>query len=365
MKEISEIIRAVKGSEAGSAFALATVVDVQGSSYRLPGAKMLVRPDGSFVGTVSGGCVEADVLERAARVLETGAPEVFLYDTTGDDDTSVFSLNMGCKGIVRVLLEKVDAGSGYINFLEEMTRSESGGYAVTTIVSGACGASVAERAYYDSGGERTAGDHDAADERVRRIAGGNPAQRPAEIFEADGAEYFIEFAGPPPHLLILGAGADAIPLADLAKRIGWRVTVADHRAAYASKERFASADSIIVCRPEELGARLRIGRGTAIVTMSHNFNHDREYLKLALSSGATYVGALGPKVRTEELLDAIEGEGVELGGKSGRLFAPVGLDTGGADPESIAISIISEISAVFAGRGGGHLRARSGPIYDR
>lgn len=133
MKEISEIIRAIRGSGDDDSFALATVVDVQGSSYRLPGAKMLVRPDGTFVGTVSGGCVEADVLERAARVLETGQPEVFLYDTTGDE-SSVFSLNMGCKGIVRVLLEKVDAGSSYVAFLEEMTESESGGYSVTAIV---------------------------------------------------------------------------------------------------------------------------------------------------------------------------------------------------------------------------------------
>lgn len=365
MKEIAEIIEAVRSAPEEEAFALATVVDVQGSSYRLPGAKMLVRADGSFVGTVSGGCVEADVLERASRVLETGQPEVFLYDTTGDD-SSVFSLNMGCKGIVRVLLERVDSGSEYISFLDESLNSENGGYAATVIVAPEAGASVGTRAFYRADGEPEEGALPEADERVLSIASGASGRRPAEIFETDTAAYFVEFAGPPPHLLILGAGADAIPLADIAKRIGWRVTVADHRPAYASVERFPSADSIVVCRPEELEARLRIGGQTAAVVMSHNFGHDKEYLKLGLLSHAAYVGALGPKVRTEEVLEAIAAEGVEVSeANKEKLFAPVGLDTGGADPEAIAVAIIAEIGAVFAGRGGGHLRKRTGPIYER
>jgi xanthine dehydrogenase accessory factor len=369
MKETREIINAVRSAPAGDSFALATVVDVKGSSYRLPGAKMLVRADGSFVGTVSGGCVEADVLERASRVLESGEPEVFLYDTTVND-SSVFSLNMGCKGIVRVLLERAAAGSEYLAFLENVLDSGMAGYAATIVGKGGSAASICQRSYFDSDGELKGGS--APDEVIRRVAelasvkkGG---RRPAEIvsFEETGAEYFIEKVEPPRHLLILGAGADAIPLADIGSRIGWRVTVADHRAAYANEERFSGADRIVVCRPEDISVHVVPESGTAIVIMSHNFSHDREYLRQALASEAGYVGALGPRVRTEDLLAELSGDGVEFShGQLERLFAPVGLDTGGADPESIAVSIVSEIDAVFSGREGGHLRGRGGPIYDR
>ncbi len=369
MREIREIIAAVRAASEEEPFALATVVDVKGSSYRMPGAKMLVRADGSFVGTVSGGCVEADVLERASRVLESGQPEVFHYDTTADD-ASVFSLNMGCKGIVRVLLERALAGSDYLGFFENVLDSGKPGYAATLVGKGSSDFPVCERAFFNAEGDLTGGS--APTEVAARVAAlANAAggkRRPAEIFELEGfgAEYFIELAEPPRHLLICGAGADAMPLADIAERIGWRVTVADHRASYATGERFPSAERIVVCRPEDISVHVVADAGTAIVIMSHNFGHDREYLKQALGSRAGYVGALGPRVRTDELLEELGKEGVSFSeDRLERLFAPVGLDTGGDDPETIALAIAAEINAVFSGREGGHLRGRGGPIYDR
>ncbi|QQS40920.1 MAG: XdhC family protein [Acidobacteriota bacterium] len=360
MKELREILSGIDESEGPAA--LATVVDVQGSSYRLPGAKMLVFGDGSFVGTVSGGCVEADVLERAKRVLDTGAPEIFHYDTTGDE-SSVFSLNMGCKGVVRILLERVDSGSEYLGVFRKSVFDGIRGFVATKLGPGP----QIERSYFDSEGRLTGG---GGTDEVNGFVGSmaaedHAARRPAAIILSGNEEYFVECASPPMHLLILGAGADAIPLADIAYRLGWRVTVADHRPAYANRDRFPYADGIIVCRPEEMAGKTRPGRETAAVVMSHNFEHDTVYLKALLDSDAGYIGALGPRVRTEEMLAKISDTGgCSLEDAPDRLHAPVGLDIGGADPETIAVSIVAEIQAAFKGRKGGFLKKREGRIYD-
>lgn len=366
MKELREILSGI--DEAEGPAVLATVVDVKGSSYRLPGAKMLVFGDGSFVGTVSGGCIEADVLERAKRVLQSGAPEIFLYDTTGDD-SSVFSLNMGCKGIVRILLEKVDRDSEYLGVFRRAIEKGIPGYVATRLSRGDSGEADIERSFFDSEGALVSGD--PAREIVRLINGyaseKNAARRPAEIIDEDSPSggYFVECAIPPMHLLIFGAGADAIPLADIAHRIGWKVTVVDHRPAYANEERFPDADRIVVCRPEEMPKTVQPGENSAAVVMSHNFGNDTEYLKGLFASDVGYIGALGPRVRTEEMLEKVSGPG----GRSSlddvkRLHAPVGLDIGGADPETIAVSIIAEIQAAFSNRKGGFLQDRKGRIYD-
>ncbi|HUF02931.1 MAG TPA: XdhC/CoxI family protein [Aridibacter sp.] len=360
MKEIREILSGI--DEAEGPGVLATVVDVKGSSYRLPGAKMLVFGDGSFVGTVSGGCVEADVLERAKRVLGSGTPEIFLYDTTGDE-SSVFSLNMGCKGIVRILLERVDAGSEYLGVFRRSIREGIAGFVATRLLPD----TEIGRAVFDREGSLTGGSvPKEASAFVRKLAADrHTARRPAAIIGTEGDEYFIESVQPPMHLLILGAGADAIPLADIAHRLGWRVTVADHRPAYANKERFPDADRIVVCRPEEMRDAVREAGSSAAVVMSHNFCNDTEYLKGLFAADVEYIGALGPRVRTEEMLGKIsETDGPVGKEKLAKLHAPVGLDIGGTDPETIAVSIIAEIQAAFSNREGGSLKDREGRIYD-
>ncbi|MCO6509897.1 MAG: XdhC family protein [Aridibacter famidurans] len=360
MKELREILAGIDESDGPAA--LATVVDVQGSSYRLPGAKMLVFGGGSFVGTVSGGCVEADVLERAKRVIDTGVPEIFHYDTTGEE-TSVFSLNMGCKGIVRILLEPVDADSEYLSVFRKSVSEGRRGIVATKLAPGP----QIERSYFDSEGILTGG---GVPDEVNGFVGSmasedHAARRPAAIILSGNEEYFVECVSPPLHLLILGAGADAIPLADIAHRLGWNVTVADHRPAYANEDRFPDADRIVVCRPDEMAGEVRPGKGTAAVVMSHNFEHDTAYLTALLDSEVEYIGALGPRVRTEEMLSKIsETVGSSPEAARDRLHAPVGLDIGGADPETIAVSIVAEIQAAFTGRKGGFLRQRQGRIYD-
>ena len=297
MKEIIEILSSVSSFADGEKGILATVINVNGSGYRLPGARMLMLADGQTVGTVSGGCLEADVLERAKKVRESGNPEVFTYDTTGNED-SVFSLNMGCRGVIDILLEPVDKDSPLIS---EM------------------------RAAYE-----------------RREASEN-----VEV---------------PVAVMLYGAGADAVPFVRIASELGWQVTVHDHRPAFLTGSRFPNAFALvsqIIDQPPVISSDDR----TAGVIMTHNYTRDRIVLPALLKSNVFYVGALGPKRRTEQILDELADDLTPE--QLARLYAPVGLDIGADTPESIALSIIGEIQSVLKTRNGGHLRDRQGSIYDR
>ena len=297
MKEISEILNAVFNFGTDERAILATVIDVRGSGYRLPGARMLIRSDGQTIGTVSGGCLEADVLERAKKVLDSGEAEVFTYDTTGNED-SVFSLNMGCRGVIDIRLEPIGKDS---TLIAEM------------------------RAAYE-----------------RREASDN-VQVPIAV-------------------MLYGAGADAVPFVRIAAELGWQVTVHDHRPAYLTAERFPDARDLIPQVVDETPV-LNSDNRTAAVIMTHNYTRDRLVLPALLTSDVFYIGALGPKRRTEQLLDEIDGSFTP--DQLALLYAPAGLDIGADTPEGIALSIIGEIQSVLTTRGGGHLRNRQGSIYDR
>lgn len=279
---------------------LATVVDVRGSGYRLPGARMLMLENGDTFGTVSGGCLEADVLERAKKILKSGESEVFTYDTTGDEN-SVFSMNMGCRGVIEILLEPIGKDS----------------------------------------------------ELITKMHSAYEGREPSGDFET------------PIAVMLFGAGADAVPFVRIASELGWQVTVHDHRPAFLTEERFPDAQKLVhqtVDEPPQIDADDR----TAGVIMTHNYARDRFVLPELLASNAFYVGALGPKRRTEQLLEEIAADGRTFTEeKLARLFAPVGLDIGADSPESIALSIIGEIQSVLKNRQGTSLRYREGSIYDR
>lgn len=258
---------------------------------------MLMLADGRTVGTVSGGCLEADVQERAKKVLASGEAEIFTYDTTGNED-SVFSLNMGCRGVIEIKLEPVGKDSPLI---------------------------VEMRAAYEH--------------RVR----------------SDNVEV-------PVAVLLFGAGADAVPFARIAAELGWQVTVHDHRPAYLTAERFPDAHDLIPQVVDETPI-LDSDDRTAAVIMTHNYTRDSLVLPALLTSDVFYIGALGPKRRTEQLLEEIGGSFTPE--QLARLYAPAGLDIGADTPEGIALSIIGEIQSVLSNRNGGSLRNRQGSIYDR
>jgi len=301
MREIQEILNRVSNFAEGESAILATVIDLRGSGYRLPGARMLMLADGETIGTVSGGCLEADVLERAKKVLATGRAEVFTYDTT-ENENSVFSLNMGCRGVIEISLEPIDKDSPLI---AEM------------------------RIAYE--------------ERKR-----------TENFE------------PPIAVALFGAGADAVPMARIVTEVGWQVVVHDHRPAFLTKERFPTARKLVLQNVDEPIEPFIADERTAAVIMTHNYGRDREILPALLSSKVFYIGALGPKRRTEQLLEELASAGNNFNDEQlARLFAPVGLDIGADTPESIALAVVGEIQSVLSGRAGSHLRDRKAPIYDR
>ena len=361
MKEIKEILNRVSALTADKRAVLATVIDVRGSGYRLPGARMLILENGHHFGTVSGGCLEADVLERAKKVLATGDPDLFTYDTTGDEN-SVFSMNMGCRGVIRILLEPVTRESPIIQRLSKASKDRSREVLATCIAAPAgSGSKIGSRKWLGDTGT-TAGD-DLMD-ALSQFAASGCSYEMAQLDTSGGMlEYAFEAIEPPTALLVFGAGADAVPLSNLAAELGWHVAVHDHRPAYLTNLRFPTAEKLALQLADEPPDLSYTDARTAGVVMTHNYGRDRLILPALLSSNVFYVGALGPKTRTEQLLREIDGELTDQ--QLSRLYAPIGLDIGAATPETIALSIVAEIQSVLADRDGGHLRSRRGSIYDR
>ncbi len=371
MKEIREILGAVSTLAPGEKAILATVVDVRGSGYRLPGARMLMLGTGDTFGIVSGGCLEADVLERAKKVLATDRAEVFTYDTT-DDENSVFSMNMGCRGVVRILLESVVRDSQIIDKLRS-SLSERSRQTIATLISTtpAIDGWVGRRTFLDKTQSIATGDLPpllaALQPVLEQFSSSDLAYDFASIATADYSfEFALENIEPPVAILLFGAGADAIPLARIALDLGWQLDVYDHRPAFLSERRFPTARNLVLQNQDEPLAPIRFDKHTAAVIMSHNYSRDRLNLPSLLISDVFYIGALGPKRRTEQLLDEIATGGETFTPEQlARLFAPAGLDIGADTPEGIALSIIGEIQGVYKQRNGGYLRLRQGSIYDR
>jgi xanthine dehydrogenase accessory factor len=384
MNELQAIIRACKEALAArSGAALATVVGVEGSAYRRPGARMFVTGDGQTTGTISGGCLERDVALRAAQVIESKAAMTVEYDTRGSEDI-VWGLGMGCNGVVRVLIESLHAGSAgwrAMQFIAECLQERRSGL-LATVISGRANPHerVAEASNTIEVGERLLLDSELnvyglslkdgalsaciREDALEVLACGRPTLRSYEGCDWQ-AEIFFDVITPPRQLVICGAEHDALPLLSLARTIGWHVTVVDPRARRATQERFASADEVVLCRAEEIAAHVSLTENTAVIIMTHNYLSDVELLRVLLPSPVRYLGILGPKQRTLKLLEEIKDARLGFAGlECARLHSPIGMDIGAETPEEIAISIICEINAVYAARGGGFLRDRDAPIHD-
>lgn len=344
--------------------ALATVIEVSGSTYRRPGAKMLMTACGYRIGSISGGCLEEDVFEQAQRVMASGKPAVVQYDTTSPDDI-IWGLGLGCNGKVRVFIELLsDEQLNPISFIAECWRQRQVGVIATVVNSDI---EIGNYLMLQQGGKVTS--------NIKFIASSvlndaqvvfNKGKSLLKLYQLPKgkAEIFIEFIQPPVPLVIFGAGHDAPPVVELAKALGWQVTVVDSRPDYAKKERFPGADAIIVTRPEQISETVSLDSPTVAVVMTHNYLHDQEILRTLIPSKACYIGVLGPKSRTEQLLQELQLEGINLSSEQlQRLYSPVGLDLGADTPEAIALAIIAEIQAIINQRGGGFLKHRTQPIH--
>ena len=332
MSELSDLLDAAEALAArGEPMAMATIVATRGSTYRRAGARLLVPAEGEPIGNISGGCLEGDVARIGREVIASGEPRLVEFDLTADDD-AVWGYGLGCNGAMELLVEPTPGAVETVAAL----RSGSGQCLVTRLTGPGAGS------------HRFEADGVAA----AALRDGSP-----RVEEVEGQRVFFEPMLPPLRLVVCGAGHDAIPLVRQAAELGWRVVVADVRRALLNGERFPGAE-FSAADPAQAAAALMPDERTAVVLMSHNYLRDIAYLGALLDSPLAYLGVLGPRGRTEQMLG-------ELGRREviDRLHAPAGLDIGAEGPEEVALAIVVEILAVTRGREGGPLRDRGAPIH--
>lgn len=380
MNEVRALVEAFDtATSRGERCALATVVSVEGSSYRRPGARMLVCEGGSSTGTISAGCLESDVVEHAKRVIVKGEAKLVEYDTASTSDEMAWGLGLGCNGVVRVLVEPLRSASLYVEALRRSCVGRAGAAPVTVAtvyqhtasgsIHAASSVPVGARLFIDEGVET--GRENLCEEVAALVEGDVRAGAAgARVYEvADGSlKVFVETLVPPVPLVVFGAGHDALPVVELARSLGWQTEVVDPQARPASLSRFDAADRVTLARPGDVGAKVGITPRTLALLMSHNYSHDLELLKFLLASPARYIGVMGPRKRTERMLCELAAgdDAFRLGEEDReRLYSPAGLDVGANSPAEIALSIIAEMRAVLDGRRGGMLRERRGSIHGR
>lgn len=372
MSEITEVLSAVESlRERGERMALATIVAVKGSTYRRPGARLLVPESGELVGNISGGCLEGDVADVARVVMVEGRARIASFDLTADDE-AVWGWGLGCNGAIDVFVEPADKAAEVAHALRAALEEERPISVVTILDSTVPGVEQGARLLVrpDGATERGLGD-DVLDKEANEAALELLERERSEIRTLPGsqgeARAFVEALEPPLRLVVCGAGHDVIPLVRTASLLGWRVVVVDEREAFLSLDRFPEASGFVhVERPTDVKAAAGVDERTFVVVMTHTFLRDKEYVRSLLSSPAPYLGLLGPGPRTERLLRELQDEGVEVTGDDrARIHAPAGLDLGSEGPEEIAQAIVAEIVAVKHARRAGFLRDRKGPIHDR
>ena len=332
---------------------LATITGTEGSTYRKPGAMMLIEPGGGFEGMISGGCLEGDLMQHAEAVFQSGEPAFVTYDMHAGEDL-VWSLGLGCDGIIHLLLQRLDRvnGFGFLQHLEEahaaganallaLVTGEGGGY-----VPGACG-------LLDSTGRESgepalnavlqAHSKPWPDWRFLDLAAGQSA--------LDGRVMLVN-ARRQTRALICGAGPDAVPLARQLTQLNWQVQVMDHRPDYARSSRFPEACQVVLARPEQLDQHLDAAGIDAAIIMSHHLENDARYLERLAPARIPYIGLLGPRARRARLSEMA---GVDLS----RAHGPAGLEIGAELPEAIALSVAAEMHAVLNDRDGQKLTLRA------
>ena len=356
MRERSRILSLwMRARARGEEAVLATVVKTEGSSYRMPGARLILTQGGSHEGGVSGGCLEDDILKKAWWLTESG-PVLRRYDTTPDDELSNGGYGLGCNGIIQILLERVNEKQpSVLPVLEAVGKLRLPAYLAHVL---SPREAVGQRVAMGPDGVVQ---HNLDDpELVRSILALMEAglEESKLVSPLPGSEVFIERVDPPVQLLVYGAGVDAIPMTELAGHLGWQVHVLDGRAHYARRDKFPEAESVSVRAPGSPAPQA--DQWTAAILMTHSFSQDADVLRSLADSPVFYLGVLGPRKRTIQLLEEAAISGVA---SQGRLHAPMGLDIGADGPEQVALAVISEIQSVMNGRTAGRLRDRSGPIH--
>jgi xanthine dehydrogenase accessory factor len=349
--------------------AIATVVRVRGSSYRSPGARMLITDDGHWVGSISGGCLEGDALRKARQVMSDKQPLTVTYDTREESNQNL-GIGLGCNGVIDVLIEPVDPmdPKNPMNVFESILATKEP-IALATVFSSP--AFAGEKFLLNSSGAQVS------------VFSSNVLSQLVEpdlisLFETkrslsrqysvsgQSIEVFLELIQPTVSLIIFGGGFDARPVSQMAKSLGWKVMVTDECVAHIAPVFFPSADKLSLCQREFIDRDFEITPYTACVLMSHNYEYDRDVLKKLLGSASPYIGILGPRKRYDKMLEEFNRQGISVHPEDlHRIHSPIGLDIGAETPDEIAVSIVSEIQGKFSNRSGGFLKYRNAPIHQR
>ncbi len=376
MKELQKIVDTFDQTDFSTRkAALATVVRVQGSSYRRAGARMLITDDGRWTGAISGGCLEGDALRKSREVILQDKPRIVTYDTMDDQDASSLGVGLGCNGIIDVLIEPVSAQLSaenpiqiFKNFLKNRKRE-----VLATVFTSTHKARIqaGERLILQSTNEtlNLIQDRELSDlvrKDVKRIMKAGVSVTKTYQLEDTIAEVFLEVLHPAIELLIFGGGYDVGPVVKLAREIGWHVTVTDDCVAHVGPKRFPQANDVVYAPRESAVNFFTITQYTASVLMSHNYKYEIALLPDLLKAGVPYLGILGPRKRTEKMFAELQANGIEISDTDKqRIHSPIGLDIGAETPDEIALAIVSEIQARYTGRKAGFLKEKEGYIHQR
>lgn len=368
MKEIQSIIQVYESSRSeGLKVALATVVQVDGSAYRRPGARMLVTEEGQLTGAISGGCLEGDALRKAQTVIFQQKSMLVTYDTTDEDDQK-FGVGLGCNGIIHVLIEPIDYQST-INPIEILKvaiqdRVESRLITIFSVKYSKqeqIGTKVLLKENQIFGNKESIGDSlwkqiqselEAADSNHHLL-------KKYEAF--DDVQVFIESVKPVIQILLFGAGNDTIPLAKMATILGLEVIVIDGRKNLATAQRFPTALKVLTGSGDEVVKQLETDSNSAALLMTHNFEYEALVLEDLSKLNLPYLGILGPKKKSQKLIERLAKKGITI--NQAAIYSPMGLDIGAEGSEEIALSILAEVKAVLAKKQGTFLRNKTGPIH--
>ena len=361
MKEIRDIVQAFdEALKQGKKTALATVVNVSGSSYRRPGARMLVTDDGQLTGAISGGCLEGDALRKAVLAITQGKNKLVVYDTMDEDDAKL-GVQLGCNGIVHILFEPIDPSvNGPMDILKAAVQERHSSVIIT-------GYSMNQQDHLGTvDPARLTGDiKEAVSLEIAGVFNRGNSSHFEFSFGNNQQQIFAEYCSLPVSLIIAGAGNDALPLVHMARLAGFTVTVIDGRPAHANRQRFPQAEYILVGKPPEIIDQLNFDYRTAVVLMTHNYNYDLEMLMLLKNKTLNYIGLLGPASKRNRMLLEIAEKGIHFSDMElKKIYGPTGLDLGAETAAEIALSVCSEIMAVMQGKNPIHLKLKSEPIHE-
>ena len=367
----------------GESTVLATIVEVSGSSYRRPGAMMLLTQENQRCGMISGGCLEKNLALRAWDLTENGS-RVVAYDTRGRLQQPAGEFGAGCEGVVYVLLERLTPENWLLDLLNSIVldrqpRRTATVFRLTASAADTAGVHVGRRFFENRSGKDDDGfasgqlPSDAAVQTIRFHLNRNDWETETfslrlQIEQDESIDILFETKAPIPRLVVFGAGDDALPLVAIAQAAGWDTLVWDKRSTLLSPTRFPSPRSShlpsagkTVCSParDAIVDRMRLTAADAVVLMTHDLNDDATLLSQLVEQPVSYIGLLGPKRRTAKVVEELYRRGALPDNETlAKVRTPIGLDIGADGPEEIAIAILAEIISHRNGRAGGPLHAR-------